>query len=137
MSGYTKSSLYSKLLRISADKRLPGQAGDRSTNFVVDLGSNLQRCKRLSIQSINFPNNFYNIFNNSFNRQSNNIQLGTYNTIPATQLTSTAITPGYYNTANLMSAVISSFSGSSSVFTINSFTQDPISQLCTITRSEE
>ena len=114
-------------------KDCPGRPGDRSTNFVVDLGSNLQRCKRLSIQSINFPNNFYNVFSNSFNRQSNNIQHATNNTDPATQLTSTANTPGYYNTANLMSAVISSFSGSSSVFTINAFTQDPISQLCTIT----
>ena len=82
MSGYTKSSLFSKLLRISADKRLPGQGGDRATNFVIDLGSNLQRCKRLSIQSVNFPNNFYNVFSNTFNGQHNNIGYFTYNSVP-------------------------------------------------------
>lgn len=128
MSGYTKDSLFSKLLRISADKRLPGQGGDRTTNFVVDLGSNLQRCKRLSIQSINFPNNFYNVYNNSFNGQYNNIG---YFTHGSTHYTFT-ITPGFYNTAQLMSAITTAFNASAGG-EITSFTQDPISGLCSFT----
>ena len=128
MSGYTKSSLFSKLLRISADKRLPGQGGDRATNFVIDLGSNLQRCKRLSIQSVNFPNNFYNVFNNTFNGQHNNIGYFTYNSVPG----SFTITPGFYNAAQLMSAITTAYNAAIAQSQITSFTQDPISQLVTL-----
>lgn len=131
MSGYTKSSLFSKILRISADKRLPGQGGDRSTNFVIDLGANLQRCKRLSIQTISFPNNFYNVFNNSFNGEFNNIG---YFDHPAISAQSFTIAPGYYNTAQLMSAIVTAFNTAATGHAvITSFTQDPISQLCTFT----
>lgn len=128
MSGYTKSALFSKLLRISADKRLPGQAGDRSTNFVVDLGANLQRCKRLSIQSVNFPNQFYNVYNNSFNGQFNNIGYFTHSSNP----NSFTIAPGYYTTAQLMSAIVTAFNAAATDdAVITSFTQDPISGICT------
>ncbi len=130
MSGYTKDSLYSKLLRISADHRLPGQGGDRTTNFVIDLGANLQRCKRLSIQSINFPNNFYNVFNNSFNGQYNNIGYFSHASNPNTF----TIAPGFYNTAQLMSAITTAFNtAASGDATITSFTQDPISGICSFT----
>ena len=128
MSGYTKSSFFSKLLRISADKRLPGQGGDRATNFVIDLGSNLQRCKRLSIQSVNFPNNFYNVFSNTFNGQHNNIGYFTYNSVPG----SFTITPGFYNAAQLMSAITTAYNAAIAQSQITSFTQDPISQLVTL-----
>lgn len=128
MSGYTKSSLFSRLLRISADKRLPGQGGDRATNFVIDLGSNLQRCKRLSIQSVNFPNNFYNVFSNTFNGQHNNIGYFTYNSVPG----SFTITPGFYNAAQLMSAITTAYNAAIAQSQITSFTQDPISQLVTL-----
>ena len=128
MSGYTKTSLFSKILRISADKRLEGQGGDRTTNFVVDLGSNLQRCKRLSIQSVNFPNNFYNVFYNSFNGQRNN--QASY-TKSGTTYTFT-ITPGFYNAAQLMSEIITAFNALGQA-TITAFTQDPITQLTSFT----
>ena len=130
MSGYTKSSLFSKMLRISADKRLHGQGGDRSTNFVVDLGANLQRCKRLSIQSVTFPNNFYNVFNNSYNGQHNNIGYIDHPGLPSTF----TIAPGFYNTTQLMSAIVTAFNTvATGHATITAFTQDPLSQLCTFT----
>jgi hypothetical protein len=60
-TGSNKGFGYSRLLRIAGDNRTPGGGKDRSTNFVVNTGQNIQRVSKISVSSVTFPNNFDNV----------------------------------------------------------------------------
>lgn len=97
MSGKELGYTYDVLVTVSGDKGLLGSPS--KTNFRVNLGSTLQKIARVSIASVTFPNNAYNVnetgggANNGFAITSG---LNTYQF---------ALDGGFYTTTTLMAAI--------------------------------
>jgi hypothetical protein len=97
MSGKEKGYSYSKQVVLSGDS---AQFGISNTDFTIALGENLQKISRVSLVSVSFPNNSYNI--NATGGGTNN----TYQYTTPTGLTHTATVPaGFYTTTSLMAAI--------------------------------
>jgi hypothetical protein len=129
MSGKETGYRFSKLVTVSGDKGI----GPSKTNFVINLGMSVQCIKRVSIASVSFPNNAYNVngtgggANNTFSITANSIT--TLYTVP----------PGFYTTATLITAVQTAVQayltglGNGQTFTL---TQDSISQIVSATYNQ-
>ncbi len=97
MSGRETGYTYSKLVTIRGDART---SGDSNTDFRYNLGNTMQRISRVSIPSVVFRNNSYNV--NGTGGGANNtfaVNLGLLNHLEF------EIDPGWYSTATLMLAV--------------------------------
>lgn len=117
-TGYSKGTLSSKLVRISSSERLSGT----TTNFTFDFGQNLQQVKKLSIETVNFFNNFYNIDqNNNQYSATTNVDSKSF-TIPA----------GRYTVGSLLDVIGTQISGMTSSPDF-SWDQDPITNLVSLT----
>lgn len=100
-----KQTLYSKLIHINSNDRVPGFGGNRSSNFGINLGVNLQECVGISYKSCQFNNNFYNVREaTSYNPTFNNRFTATAGTQTFTIFKQPA---GFYNAGALMSSMIS------------------------------
>jgi hypothetical protein len=125
------NTLYSKIVHVNSNDRIPGLGGNRSTNFVMSLGTNLQKCKQISYKSSVFNNNIYNVrevttYNPTFNNRWT-FQAG------GNPLVIIAQPQGFYNVNSLMTYMIQTIEayvlanyGDTWVLT---YTQDPNSQL--------
>lgn len=127
MSGKEAGYTYAKLVTVSGDN---GSSGSVATNFTVNLGTNMQKVVRVSICSVTFPNNAYNV--NSTGGGQNN----TFAIVVNSTIVDFAVEGGFYTTTSLMTAVATAINtfltpshGNGSV----ALTQDPISQLVTLT----
>lgn len=134
-TGYRKGTTTSRLIHINSNDRAPGQGGDRSTNFVINLGNNLHDCLAISYKSCKFPNNIYNVRGpTSYNLNYNN-QLF-YQTISGYPPIGTPLTPGFYNASSLMQAIIDqivALDAFVAVTDVINFTISPITGLITLT----
>jgi hypothetical protein len=133
--GTGKGTRYSKILSINSNDRQPGAAGDRSSNFQINIGQNLQRCVGISYKSCNFFNNFYNVrgpvsYNLSYNNQfsfifHHGIDYITVLTVP----------PGYYSATGLMQQMITQMQAALAALGFGatfSFTLSPTTGLMTL-----
>jgi hypothetical protein len=59
--GSNKGAVYNKWLRINSAQRVQGP-GYSDSNFIIDLGQNVQKIKQISVHSCQFSNVFYNVF---------------------------------------------------------------------------
>lgn len=104
MSGAAKGSNYSQLLTISGTGRIPGQGKDRATNFVLYLGTAISRVKRISVSTVSFPNNFYNLIGYDSSYSQNNETLlgvqvgGTFSMLQ--------FNAGFYSISQLINVII-------------------------------
>lgn len=97
MSGKEVGYTFAKLVTVSGDN---GTAGSQSkTNFRVNLGPNMQKIARISILSVTFPNNAYNI--NGSGGGANN----QYNVTSGTDSKDFTVDEGFYTTTTLISNV--------------------------------
>lgn len=125
MSGKEVGYTYAKLVTVSGDT---GAADSKSsTDFNVNLGPNMQKISRISIVSVTFPNNAWNI---------NSSGGGANNRFAVTGSGDLTIPGGFYTTTTLMSAIenkvntyLTGLGDGQSI----SLSQDPISQLVTVT----
>jgi hypothetical protein len=129
MSGKEIGYTFAKLVTVSGDN---GTGDSKSkTDFRVNLGPNMQKISRLSILSVTFPNNAYNV-NDSGGGANNGFAIESDSTVHEIFLN-----PGFYTTATLMSAVENAvnsylndtYGDGRSI----SLAQDTLSQLVTIT----
>jgi len=129
MSGKEEGYTHSKLLTVSG---ADGQAGGTRTNFKINLGTNVQKVSRVSIASVTFPNNAYNVndtgggANNTFGFVD--VNLG--------EFVEFEVDPGFYTTTTLMSAVQTAINAWLSVQGYGqsiTLSQDSISQLVSVT----
>jgi len=128
MSGKETGYTFSKLVTVSGDN---GSVGSVSkTNFVINLGTNMQKITRVSICSVTFPNNAYNV-NDSGGGENNSFSIDLNGTVSEFE-----VKGGFYTTTTLMAAVQSAIQtyltslGNGQTFTL---TQDSITQLVTAT----
>jgi hypothetical protein len=128
----SKPTLFSKILSINSNDRISGGGGNRSSNFVVQLSTNLQECLSVSYKSCRFQNNIYNVRgitpnNNSFNNV-------VYFTTGSGANGGSTIPPGWYNASSLMQAVINAINVWEPSFDdVFSYTISPTSGLITLT----
>lgn len=126
------STLYSKIVHVNSNDRIPGLGGDRSTNFVMSLGTNLQSCKQISYKSSVFNNNIYNVrevtsYNTTFNNR--------YTVYIGANPINIVIQPqGFYNVGSLTTYIAQTIEAIAAAAPYNetwtlTFTQDPNSQL--------
>jgi len=113
--GSQKGMAYTKLVHVAADK----DTKPSSTNFIFNGGTSLQQVLRVSINSVGFYNNIYNIYNDT--RGANN----TYTYQYGFNRTFT-LTPGFYNIGtilNLMNAdLVAAGAGGDVSWTFNPIT---------------
>jgi hypothetical protein len=111
MSGRDLGYVESRLIRISST----AATGLSSTNFTVQLNSLLKNVKRVSLKTVSFLNNFYNVYAN------NNTYTFSVNSTPYTG----QIPPGWYTSDTLIAALVAVVN----TYTASGFTlsQDPIS----------
>lgn len=128
----SKPTLFSKILSINSNDRVPGAGGNRSSNFVVQLSTNLQECKSISYKSCRFQNNIYNVRGPSpGNSTFNNI---VYFTTSSGSNGGTTIPPGFYNASSLMQAIINAVVAFEPTFDdVFSYTISPTTGLITLT----
>lgn len=138
--GSGKAARFSKILSINSNDRQPGQAGDRSSNFIINLGTNLQECSAISYKSCSFNNNFYNVraaingLNSTYNNKfgftivlNNGTPIPVVGNIPAGYYTATSL-------AQAMIGVITAYTlGALGINTVFSTSIDPASRLMTFT----
>lgn len=126
-SGDEKGYVYSKLVRInSGSASSKGDTGYSDTNFIVNLGSQMQNIWRVSVISVVFTNSAYNIRDNPTASPNALLRWST-----AVSPGFTSIPPGFYSTAQLMSYiqnVINTFFGTFGLGQTITLSQDPISQ---------
>lgn len=91
--GYTRS----RIALASGDKGLPGSQS--KTNFRAYFGENLQKVKRISIVSVSFPNNAWNV-NSEGGGANNGYAIDSGGTVAEF-----SADPGFRTTATLMSEV--------------------------------
>jgi hypothetical protein len=125
MSGKEAGYTYAKLVTVSGDN---GSSGSIPTNFTVNLGTNMQKVVRVSIASVTFPNNAYNV--NSTGGGQNN----TFAIIADGKTVDFSVEGGFYTTTSLMAAVATAIN---TYLTANgggtvALTQDPISQIVSL-----
>lgn len=96
-TGASRGTKYSKLLRINSSNRSSGTNSD----FTIDYGVNMSQVAGVSIDSIQFWNQIYNIYNTSLT--SNNVFRLTV-TPPAGSPTTYILywTPGYYSAVDFL-----------------------------------
>lgn len=128
MSGRETGYTYAKLVTVSGDNGVPGS--NSKTDFKINLGPNMQRIARISILSVSFPNNAYNV-NGSGGGANNGFAIDSGGTVAEFE-----IDPGFYTTTTLMSAVenavnayLTGLGDGQSI----ALAQDTINQLVTIT----
>ncbi len=124
--GYTKGATFSKLLQIASSKRQSGT----SSNFIFNVGTNLQQITRLSVNSVVFNNNFYNVYyNNSLD--NNNTFLVTSNN----GFQTVTITPGYYSLSQLLAAIATFWTtnGMTAIFGTFAYAYDSITNRVALT----
>lgn len=128
-SGTGKGTRFSKILSINSNDRQPGIAGDRSTNFVVNLGQNLQECSGISYKGCTFYNNFYNVRA----AVTGNVTFNNRYTWAITGLSvSTNEAPGYYSASALLTQMISEITTAALPVVLTlSFTISPTTGLIT------
>lgn len=102
MSGKEIGYTYSKLVTVSGDN---GNPGGTKTNFRINLGNNMQKIARVSIASVLFPNNAYNV--NATGGGANNT-FGFADDYAANLL---SVEGGFYTTSTLMAAVQDAIQG--------------------------
>jgi len=128
MSGKDVGYTFAKLITISGADGSPDSKS--RTDFNVNLGPNMQKISRISIVSVTFPNNAYNI--NGSGGGANN----QYNVTSGTDSKDFTVTEGFYTTTTLMSNVETAVNdwlttlGDGQSITL---TQDPTSQKVSIT----
>lgn len=124
-TGGNKGANYAKLISIASSRRIPGSAYSTS-NFLFNAGQNLQNIQRVSIPSVAFFNNIYNITNDPTG--NNTTYSYSYNGNPPHTF---SLTPGYYNISlllNLLNQDIVNTYG-----TVASWSIDPITNLVSLT----
>lgn len=117
-TGGNKGANFSKLVSVSSSRRIQGTTSD----FIFNAGQNLQNVQRVSIPTVSFFNNIYNITNDSTG--VNNSYTYSYLGNPPHTFT---LTPGFYSLSQilaLMNADISNTYGPTNVWTY-----DPITNL--------
>lgn len=96
MSGKETGYTYAKLVTVRGDGR---SSGNSNTDFKYSLGNTMQRVSRISIPSVQFRNNAYNV--NGSGGGANN----TYGWAAGFAPVYGTITPGQYSTSTLMAAL--------------------------------
>lgn len=118
---------FCKLLVASGDKGLPG--GTR-TNFKINMGVPVQKIKRISMVSVTFPNNAYNV-NGSGGGENNDFEI-----IIGATVYEFVVAPGFYTTSSLTAAMQSAIQAELTTLALGqtfTLTQDPLSQLVSAT----
>lgn len=94
LSGSQKGYPFSKLVSVSSSNAVSGSTSD----FIYTAGTTLQQINRVSIASVSFYNNIYNIYNDT--RGSNNSYTYAYGAVPVTY--TYTVPPGFYNVGTLL-----------------------------------
>lgn len=118
-TGGNKGTNYSKLIPVSSTSRIPG-SNYSTSNFIVNAGQNLQNIYRVSISTVSFFNNMYNIVNDG---TGNNTTL-TYTYLANPPHTFT-LPPGFYSISQiigLLNADLNTNTAGSASFSFNSTT---------------
>lgn len=112
-TGASRGTKYSKLLRINSSNRSSGTNSD----FTIDYGANMSQVVGVSIDSIQFWNQIYNIYSTPLT--SNNVFRVTV-TPPAGSPTTVTVfwNPGYYSAVDFLTAFAEFCTGSLG-FTLN------------------
>ena len=125
MSGKDVGYTFAKLITVSGADGSPDSKS--RTDFTVNLGPNMQKIARISIVSVSFPNNAYNV---------NGSGGGANNGFAITGSDDLFVPEGFYTTTTLMSAVqtlvntyLTSLGDGQSI----ALAQDPTTQLVTVT----
>lgn len=134
MSGYggNKGSQFVRTLRINSSNRTDPE-NSTDSNFYINIGPNVQQVLKVSPTSIQFPKNFYNVFqnnakfNNAFALYTEDSKLGPIET-------TILIPPGYYTANQLMSAIQTAVLTANPNVTLT-FTYDSITQRSSVSRT--
>lgn len=137
-----KGTRDNRLLKIRSDNRVLGLGGNRTSNFMVNLGSNCQNVRSVSILNVSFLNTFPNIYGpNSYTQNTSyNNTIFWYTAASslgsATAAATLTLPSGYYSSGALMTAFGTlltnndTANGGDRTFV---FTQNPVSNLVTLT----
>lgn len=130
MSGKEKGYSFSKQVTVSGDAAVIGSS---NTDFAVTLSESLQKIWRVSIESVSFPNNAYNV--NATGGGTNN----TFAISVGAMVHTFEVNGGFYTTSSLSSAVqtaIQAFFTSEGDGQTITLAQDTVSQKVSVTYTE-